>query len=100
MDRQRQLGEWLWGNLYRFLRLYVKVLLKAHWSAREPIALCTHEHCSYQNARHFIASLCERRSAGRRVDPPILRPLDRKMYNVDEYAMINVDDFMPDMSGM
>ena len=32
--------------------------------------------------------------------PPILRPLDRKMQNIDVYDTIDVNDFMEDMSGM
>jgi len=30
----------------------------------------------------------------------ILRPLEKKMQNVDDYATIDVDDLMPDMSTM
>ena len=32
--------------------------------------------------------------------PHILRPLDRKMQNIDDYEMIDVNDFMSDMTGM
>jgi hypothetical protein len=32
--------------------------------------------------------------------PPILRPLDEKMQSADEYAMIDVNEFMTDISGM
>jgi hypothetical protein len=32
--------------------------------------------------------------------PSILHPLDKKMQNMDDYDMIDVNDFMPDMTGM
>jgi hypothetical protein len=41
----------------------------------------------------------EARRADRSI-PPILCPLDKKMQNINDYDMIDVNDFMPDMSGM
>ena len=41
----------------------------------------------------------EARRADRSI-PPILRPLDKKMQNINDYDMIDVNDFMPDMTGM
>jgi hypothetical protein len=41
----------------------------------------------------------EARRADRSI-PPILHPLDKKIQNMGEYDMIDVNDFMPDMTGM
>ena len=41
----------------------------------------------------------EARRADRSI-PPILHPLDKKMQSMDDYDMIDVNDFMPDMTGM
>ena len=41
----------------------------------------------------------EARRADRSI-PPILCPLDKKMQNINDYDMIDVNDYMPDMTGI
>ena len=68
-----------------------KAVRQAHvYASVDPISTM------YNSLRVYIKEAC-------RVDksiPPILRPLDRKMQNIDDYGMIDVNAFMTDMSGM
>ncbi len=58
-------------------------------------------HTSVAHIRTLENSLRVYVMEARRADkslPLILRPLEKKMQKFDEYAMIDVNDFMPDMS--
>ena len=47
----------------------------------------------------LLVYIKEARRADRSI-PPILHPLYKKMQNMDDYDMIDVNGFMPDMIGM
>jgi len=74
-----------------YLRLTGHVLRQAHvYTSVDPLRTLDN------SLRVYVR---EDRRADKSI-PPILRPLDMKMHNVDDYGTIDVNDFMTGMSGM
>ena len=97
MDRKRQLAEWVRDYVHQFQRFHAEIFLRV--SAQTDRQVQVRESMTpLRNAENALfVYIKEPRRADKDI-PLLLRPLNTKLVNAVEYDMIDVNDFMEDMS--